>query len=237
MDDITIRVLLSRFIKQALQDARTETIDDNQFAEAVASAAWNSLIYLLRQSVIQQDRVTLQEVGEFVKESGSWKFHPAASLAESDAFRLPAAEGRQQLARLALFHLEQGRDLARSVSQDVKNPRAAESWKYSSVTIAEGPDATLAGELRKAAVEIFGLSRNLSTQESFDVQLPPKAKGAGGGLFKPGRPPASKLEDHWAEAFDPLAPKPIDRIDFTSAEVKEPATEILPIEDLIDFEE
>jgi hypothetical protein len=238
MDDITIRVLLSRFIKQAILDARTETIDDDQFAEAVASAAWNSLIYLLRQSVIQQDRVTLQEVGELVKESGSWKFHPAASIAESDAFRMPATEGRKQLARLALFHLEQGRDLARSIPKDVENPRAAETWKYSSVKMAEEPDATLAGELRKVAVEIFGLSRNLSTQESFDVELPPRAKGAGGGLFKPGRQPAPKRDmGYWLGASEAPAPKPMDQIDFKSAEVIEPATEILPIEDLIDFEE
>ena len=173
MDDVTIRVLLSRFIRQALLDARAETIDDDQFAEAVASAAWNSLIYLLRQSFVQKDRLTLQELGEFVRESGSWQFHPAASLAEADAFQLPAMEGRMRLARLALFHLDQGRDLARSIPRDVENPRAPETWKYTYVKTAGAEEETLAGELRKAATEIFGISRRLSAQENVEVRFAP----------------------------------------------------------------
>ena len=244
MDDITIRVLLSRFIKQALQDARTETIDDDQFAEAVASAAWNSLIYLLRQSLVQQDRVTLQEVGEFVKESGNWKFHPAASLAEADAFTLPAANGRKQLARLALFHLDQGIDLARSIPKDVDNPRAPERWRYLPVIEVEAADATLASELRKVAVEIFGLASNLTARKRSDVRLAPQETLA--ETMEAAPPPASekfpsdffeitdvKIDNRPVDYFKEPRRKPDRDALAEASDVTEAAPEVISLDDLV----
>jgi hypothetical protein len=175
MDDVTIRALLSRFIKQALNDARSEAVDDDAFTEALASAAWNSLIYLLRQSFLQQTRINLEQVGEFVNESGKWTFHPAASLAEADVFRLPPTEARKQMARLALFHLDQGMELARGIPKDVENPRAAKSWEYSPMQRSDDPQATLSRELRQVALEVLRINRNLKAERSFDFPFSSQA--------------------------------------------------------------
>ncbi len=138
MDDLTIRLLLSRFINQLLNktnefnlktfiQGESEPIEQRElFAEELALASWNSLIYLLRQSFVKANRVDLAEVGEFVKQEsdGSWSFFPAASLAQADAAGLPSSqEGSGYMAKLALFHLNQGIEMAKLVNADVEVPK------------------------------------------------------------------------------------------------------------------
>lgn len=225
MDDITIRLLLSRFVKQSLKYTRAEAIDDDSFSDAVASAAWNSLIYLLRQSFVQQDRICLQQVGEFVKESGEWKFNPAASLAEADAFRLPAKHGRKRLAQLALFHLDQAIELAQSVPTDVDNPRDAEPWKDTPILDVNVTDQTLASELRRLSLDLFRMSGQLGSKKFFDVTLTegaPKTLG----IYEQLRQLQRDTEQVLGNVKRPGAPESIragQSFDFDVVEVPEPA--------------
>ncbi len=181
MDDLTIRTLLSRSIKQHLNKPNQATLlkllneeseselstKKDSFAEEVALAAWNSLIYLLRQSFVESDRVNLAEVGEFMKnEDDSWSFFPAASLAEADALKLPAVAAHERLASLALFHLNQGIDLANSVPEDIEGFTTiySEEALLNGLGLEELDNLAFSDELLNTARRIESIAQRLNTK-------------------------------------------------------------------------
>lgn len=215
MDDLTIRTLLSRFIKQHLNNVSQATVmtflkkdseselstKKDSFAEEVALTAWNSLIYLLRQSFVESDRVNLAEVGEFVKnEDSSWSFFPAASLAEADAFKLPVVAGHARLASLALFHLHQGIDLAKTVPKDIEGFTTiySEEAVLSGLDLKELRKLSFSDELRKTASQVERIAHRLGIKT--------ETATVGTATHETPRPPYLK----WGKALKAIRDEDID---------------------------
>ena len=224
MDDITIRMLLSRFIRQALRASEvqattspqeecaeatphttetTDTSDKDDFADWLALAAWNSLIYLLRQSFAKNDEVSLEEVGSFVKiDQNVWSFYPAASLREADALKLPATEGHRRLAQSALFHLNQGASLAEILPHDIEVARnrlldfVEVHPEIFNVTGTPPSKPTLSVELRNMMARLDRIAERLS----------PSSRTAGVGGLSIEATPSTAVSTH-EEYLTPLPPK------------------------------
>lgn len=111
--------IISRYLDQVDHDWQVD--QKKEISERIAEKAWDGLILLLRQTLLETTTVTLSELGRFERNGMEWKFWPAASLEEAAAFTLPAEEGYRASGQSVLHFLRSARELLEVIPSDIQN--------------------------------------------------------------------------------------------------------------------
>jgi hypothetical protein len=180
MHEKTILTLLSQTVGQVIDQTVNQnwSIEEkNELSTHLADAAWNALIFMMRNCLANNQPVIIEELGRFERTDKGWTFHPAASLLEGATLKMTALEGHPFLAHQALFYLKESLAVMDRIPEDVKLP--AEEQALTIGRMAEFPfqpmgkqeEPLLSARLEFASEKLGNQLTRLSGRRYFSIPI------------------------------------------------------------------